>query len=510
MRPSLAAPVGRITDVAGRVWDSGITLRGLGPICRCHKDLLHAHLIGICLLSSVSIMTTSTAFPLSTSTPNWAALAAELEGITVISDPTQVSKLSSDWHTFSPILSRQLAGKSGERVIVPTTEAEVIRVIQACVRQRIPLTMRGAGTGNYGQCVPLQGGAILDMSRLNQVRWIQPGVARVQAGAKLGTIERQARELGWELRMMPSTFRTATVGGFVSGGFGGIGSIRYGILRERGNLLGLRVISMEEEPQILELRGETAHQVSHAWGVNGIVTELEIPLSPAYPWGEAIVAFEDLQQAVRFGQHLGESSGVITRMISLHAWPIPSYFTALQPHMPEGHHGVLVIASETSWEAFQECVQQFQGQICYHKPAESAGKGVTLAEYGFNHTTLHARTADPTLTYIDVLFAAGEAGLHQIDQLCRRFGEEVMVHIEYLRIKGQVIPSGGQVVRFTTEERLQEIMQIHRDLGVYVHNCHAYTLDELGKKDATHRQLQVQFKQRMDPHHLLNPGKLGI
>jgi FAD/FMN-containing dehydrogenase len=219
------------------------------------------------------------------------ALRSDLEGIEIITDPAQVAKLSLDFYHYSPVLSRQLSDKRGDLVVRPADEAEVMRVAAACARLRIPVTVRGAGTGNYGQCIPLAGGVILDMGKLNQVLWAKPGLARVQAGAKLMAIDKHTREMGWEIRMAPSTYRTATIGGFIAGGSGGIGSVTYGQLRDRGNILGLRVVTLEEEPRVLELRGDEVFQVSHAWGLNGIITEVEIPLAPAYPWAELVVAF---------------------------------------------------------------------------------------------------------------------------------------------------------------------------------------------------------------------------
>ncbi|MGF1575804.1 MAG: hypothetical protein ACFCU9_07655 [Cyanophyceae cyanobacterium] len=56
--------------------------------------------------------------------------------------------------------------------------------------------------------------------------------------------------------------------------------------------------------------------------------------------------------------------------------------------------------------------------------------------------------------------------------------------------------------------RLRQIMQAHQEQGVHVHDCHAYILDRLQKKDASNRNQQLQFKQLADPHGLLNPGKM--
>ena len=62
------------------------------------------------------------------------------------------------------------------------------------------------------------------------------------------------------------------------------------------------------------------------------------------------------------------------------------------------------------------------------------------------------------------------------------------------------------LVRFTTEERLEEIMRIHEDMGALIFNPHRYTLEEGGRQTVDDRQLA--FKREADPKGLLNPGKM--
>ncbi|MGB7442655.1 MAG: FAD-binding oxidoreductase, partial [Coleofasciculaceae cyanobacterium] len=269
---------------------------------------------------------------------DWNALTSELTGIETITDTNQITKLSLDFYHFSPVLQKQLSDKRGDLVVRPSTEGEVLRVAAICVKYKVPLTVRGAGTGNYGQCIPLSGGVILDTSKMNSIRWLKPGLASVEPGVKMAAFDKKAREIGWELRMVPSTYRTATIGGFIGGGSGGIGSITYGQLRDRGNLQAVRVVTVEDEPRVIELRGEEVQKVNHAYGTNGIITELEIPLAPAYHWAELIVVFDNFMTAARFGQALSYADGLIKKLVSIHAWPIPSYFTALKDYLPEGKH----------------------------------------------------------------------------------------------------------------------------------------------------------------------------
>ncbi|MCU0548892.1 MAG: FAD-binding oxidoreductase [Leptolyngbya sp. Prado105] len=445
---------------------------------------------------------------MTTTTPNAIeAVLSDLAGLDIITDPNQVAKLSQDYYHFSPVLQPQLQDKFGDVVVRPASEAEVLQVAQACVRYKVPLTVRGAGTGNYGQCIPLEGGVIVDMTKMTAIKWMKPGVVCVEAGAKLSVLDKQTRELGsgWEIRMAPSTYRTATIGGFIGGGSGGIGSVTYGQLRDRGNLLAVRVVTMEDEPRILDLRGDDVYKVAHAYGTNGIITELEIPLAPAYPWSDIIVNFPDFMSAARFGQALSDADGIIKKLVCICPDPIPQYFTALKSYIPTGKHSALLMISETCLEPLNEFVKEFGGEITYQKPAQDAGKGIALAEYTWNHTTLHARSVDPSITYLQTLFP-DDKNLTLLEEMYHHYGDEVMFHLEFLRYGGTARPASLQLVRYTTEERLNEIIAHHESKGAYIFNPHTYLIEDGGMKMVDLAQLQ--FKEQVDPYGLLNPGKM--
>jgi FAD/FMN-containing dehydrogenase len=436
---------------------------------------------------------------------DWDAFSSELSGIEIISDRAQVVKLSQDYYHFSPVLQPILSDKTGDLVVRPASEAEVLRIAAACVKSKIPLIVRGAGTGNYGQCIPLKGGVILDTSKMNSIRWIKPGLACVEPGVKMSVFDKQARETGWELRMVPSTYRTATIGGFIGGGSGGIGSITYGQLRDRGNLHAVRVVTMEDEPRVIELRGDEVQKVNHAYGTNGIITELEIPLAPAYAWAEIIVAFDDFMTSANFGQALGDADGIIKKLICVCAWPIPAYFAAFRDEIPEGKHCALLMVAESCLEPLQDLVREYGGTICYQKNAQAASKGAAIAEFTWNHTTLHARSADPSLTYLQTIFPP-DRGLKLIEELYNYYGDEVLMHLEFLRINGRAIAAALQIVRYTTESRLNEIIRYHEEQGALIANPHTYILEDGGMKSINVEQLQ--FKELVDPYGLLNPGKM--
>ncbi len=431
---------------------------------------------------------------------NVQSIAQQLSGLEIITERSQLTKLSLDYYHFSPILTPQLKDKRADLVVRPVTEEEVLQVARVCVKNKIPLTVRGAGTGNYGQCIPLKGGVVLETTKMNSILWLKPGLASVEPGVKMAAFDKRAREMGWELRMVPSTYRTATIGGFIGGGSGGIGSITYGQLRDRGNLHGVRVVTLEDEPRIISLRGDEVQKVNHAYGTNGIITQLEIPLAPAYLWAELIVTFDDFITAAKFGQALSDSDGIVKKLVSIHAAPIPFYFKALKPYLPLNKHCALLMVAESCCKSCGDLVREYGGKITYHKTASEASKGTSLAEFTWNHTTLHARSIDPNITYLQIFFFT----LERVEQMYHYFGDEVMIHLEFMRVGGKAIPAGLQLVRYTSEERLKEIIRYHEENGALIANPHTYILENAGRKTIDRDQLV--FKEMVDPYKLMNHG----
>ena len=151
-----------------------------------------------------------------------AAIQQALPALEWTLQPAKIKRLSRDFHWFSPLLTEQLAGKQADAVVRPRDEEELRQLVCACAQHQLPLTLRGSATGNYGQLVPLEGGLLVDMTGLNQIVALGNGTVRAQAGIRLADIETAARQTGWELRCMPSTYRLASLGGLYGGGFGGI------------------------------------------------------------------------------------------------------------------------------------------------------------------------------------------------------------------------------------------------------------------------------------------------
>ncbi|MBW8282102.1 MAG: FAD-binding oxidoreductase, partial [Rhizobium sp.] len=289
----------------------------------------------------------------------------ELEGIAVEDNPALVKQKSRDFYWYSPILKAQLDNVVGDLVVSPKSEEEVIRTLKVAYAHGVPVTPRGGGTGNYGQAMPLSGGIILNLMNMNKIKAIHPGRVICEPGVIVSELDRQTKaHSGQELRFHPSTAQTATIAGFIAGGSGGVGSITWGGLRDLGNILRLRVVTMEAEPRVLELSAWDLQKVSHAYGTNGIITEVEMPLAPAYEWVDVIVGYDDFMDAVRFADALTHRNGILLKEVAPIAAPVPyEYFTRHKPWLKEGQSVVVLMVAPHSMEPFSAYVDKMKGEI---------------------------------------------------------------------------------------------------------------------------------------------------
>ena len=438
------------------------------------------------------------------------ALRADLDGIKIEDNEKIVQQKSRDFYWYSPVLKERLDHVTGDLIVSPKTEDEVIRVLKACYKHDVPVTPCGTGTGNYGQAMPLSGGVVLSLADMSEIKEIAPGRAVVGPGVICSDLDKAAREQsGQEMRMHPSTTHTATVAGFVAGGSGGVGSTRWGGLRDFGNVIRLRVVTMEEEPRVLELTGADLHKVTHAYGTNGIITEVEIPLTAAYDWIDVIVTFDDFVEAAGYANALGRQDGILLKLNTVISAPAPfDYFKRHQKFLKEGDSVVICMVAPQSLDAFLAYTAREGGNIAFNSAALSAEgmRGLPPAfELAWNHTTLRGLRIDPAITYLQVLYPFPNQ-LALIEKLHGMFKGEIIDHLEFVRFDGDITCFGLPMVRYTTEARLDEIIETFNREGAPIFNPHRFTLEEGGMKQTD--EIQLAFKREADPKGLLNPGKM--
>ena len=434
----------------------------------------------------------------------------------VLTAPQVLDRLSHDFYWYSPVLKPLLVDKVCEVAVQPVSTDEVLAVLRYAGKHGVPVTVRGAGTGNYGQCVPLERGIVLDLSLMDKLEEItSDGVAVCMPGVRLGAIETEARKKGWELRMYPSTLAKASIGGFLGGGSGGIGSVAHGGLRDFDTVRAFEVATMEEEPRVVLHEGPAVHEILHAWGTNGVITRILFALTPAVEWTQWTAAFDTYEQAFRFTQSIAVDGAWTKRLATVFEWPIPSFFMPVKQVVRTGKALALMMIANEQVGALRAAVEGAEGEVT----VEGAGGEVTfegayegprtqplLSDYTWNHTTLWAMKADAAYTYLQCGFSPTECG-EQFRLLRERFGDEILFHIEFMKNgDGVVIPGAIPVVRFTTVERLNEMIAYCRSIGVFVANPHVNYLEDGGRFRADN--IQLRAKQRYDPRGLLNPGKM--
>ncbi len=425
--------------------------------------------------------------------------------------------LSKDFYWYSPVLKRKLDDKRADIVVRPANMAELRSVVAACCRARVPVVPRGAGTGNYGQCVPLYGGVVIDMSRLDRILSLEGGVAHVEAGARLGTVEAEARKVGWELRCMPSTWVKCTMAGFLCGGSGGVGSITWGGINAPGNVKAITMMTCEEDPRLIRLEEAESLKALHTYGTTGIMVEIEMRLAPKVDYDQLILSSPDWDRLLDWTDAAARRMEWHKRLVTQFEWPMPSYFKPLAKSIRPGESiSFLLIDRSQADEAVASAAAA--GIDCtYRRPLADPPKPPFLTDFTWNHTTLWAIKADPTITYLQSGF--GRNFREQFAELRRRFPGEILFHLEWTagnakmmrgnavaRNPDAIVCGGIPLIFFKSEERLNEILRCCDEIGVFIANPHTYFLEEGGR----HPNIADKraFKAEVDPSSLLNPGKM--
>lgn len=437
---------------------------------------------------------------------DWAAFRAEIEGIRIYDDPKQVELRSRDYFWYSPILTEDIGHYLGDLVVIPKDQDEVRRVAAAAAKLLIPITVRGGGTGNYGQCVPLEGGVILDMTKIDRIIAIEPGKVRVEGGARISRLDDAVRETGQELLMYPSTRRIATIGGFFSGGSGGIGSLRHGMLRDDGNVYSVKVLTVEPEPKIIELTGRDIHKVQHAYGTNGIILELEIGLTKATEWVHTAALFDTYETTLNFCLKALEEN-LDCYLLTTVDRRFARFYTKFGELFPSDKDAVFAMIAPEEVARFEALAIQFGGKVSFSMTLDELHKGGLQPAYecGWNHTTLQALKAEPGWTYLQVAYPR-PFDVALVNRQIERYGETQYMHHEMARLEGEVQIFALPLVRFEGREEMYRLIEeLEQVDGCDIYDPHAYTIEDGGMKEID--SVQIEFKKQADPYGLLNPGK---
>ena len=247
-----------------------------------------------------------------------AAVVDALRAVTtVIDDEREVAERSRDWWPLA--MHWSLAGQVPQRaaaVVRPASTDEVAAAVRICNEHHVPLTVAGGRSGVCGASVPVFGGVVLDTTALAGVGWVDTtsGVVEVLAGTFGPDLERELQQdHGLSVGHFPQSFDIATVGGWVACRGAGQYSTRYGKIEDL--TVGLEVVLASGE--VVRTGGAPAAAVGPdltqlflgSEGTLGVVTRVWLrahPLAPterraAWSFGSFADGIEACRQILRRG-----------------------------------------------------------------------------------------------------------------------------------------------------------------------------------------------------------------
>jgi glycolate oxidase len=198
-------------------------------------------------------------------------------------------------------------GASGERhlpdaVVFPATTEEVAGVMQVCAHHGAGVVPRGAGTGYAGGAIPLRGGVVLNLVRMNRILGVEPDAQRihVEAGVITAHVHHRALAHGLYYPPDPGSSSTSTIGGNIACNAAGPHTLRYGVTADY--LAGATCVLADGRiARIGERAGggeDLLRLLPQSEGTLAVVTEALLRLIPAPPARATIAAlFADMQSA---------------------------------------------------------------------------------------------------------------------------------------------------------------------------------------------------------------------
>ena len=450
-----------------------------------------------------------------------AALLAALPADRVLSDDDVVGSYVHDEAEWAPH-GAPLA------VVRPRSTAEVQAVVRACLAHRTPLVPRGAGTGLSGGANAVDGCVVLATEHMRDVVAVDPveRYAVVQPGVVNDDLRAACAEQGLWYPPDPASSPWSTIGGNVATNAGGVCCVKYGVTRDY--VLELEVVNGLGE--VVRLGRRTAKGVVGydmvglmvgSEGTLGVVTEVTVRLRPARAPERTVVGyFDSVVDAGRAVEAVG-AAGVT-----------PSALELVDRHC---------LAAVDEWKNMGLSVDAavvLLGRTDAPGPAGDAEADAMLRSFELGGATWAAASTDPAEA--EALFAARRLAYPALERLGPLLTEDVCVpkaavpemlaRIEAAAARNDVLianiahagdgnlhpllitPPGDAEARARAQVAFGEIMRDAVALGGTVTGEHGVGLL---KRDGLAIELapevvamQRAVKAALDPHGILNPGKV--
>ncbi len=238
-------------------------------------------------------------------------------------------------------------------VVVPETTEEVIATVRFCHEEKLPFVARGSGTSLSGGSLPVAGGLVITLNRLNKILRLDPAqrIAVVQAGVINAQVTTAAAPHGLHFAPDPSSQPVCTIGGNVAFNSGGAHCLKYGMTSN--HVLGIKAVLASGE--VVEWGGASRETVGPDWcglftgneGLFGIALELTLQLLPrAECYHTVLAGYRTLEQA---GDAVSAvvASGLLPGALEImDALALEAAVAAVHAEYPPGCEAVLIVELE--------------------------------------------------------------------------------------------------------------------------------------------------------------------
>jgi len=415
-------------------------------------------------------------------------------------------------------------------VVKPTDKYSIAGLLDLANKKRVPVTPRGAGTGLTGGCIPVYGGIVVSLERMNRILEIdrENFVAVVEPGVTLSDLYAQTEQQGLYYPLYPGEM-TATIGGNIATNAGGMNAIKYGVTRH--NVLGLEAVL--PNGGIIKTGGKfvkcsTGYDLTQlivgSEGTLAIVTEVILKLTTKPAKREVLFApFMDLQNAINS----------VPEILRLNMIPIGIEFMErsiieivekyLDREIPYHQYEaflMIIMEGESEDEIYEyfskvEEICKLHGAIDAMVPgSERAKRRLLDAREKF----YHAIKKYAPVEVVDVVVPRSEIAefVRRVKEISKEYHVPVVVYGHAGDGNVHLHPVCLNMSREEWSKRLPHLMRdIYSagiDLGGAISGEHGIGIDKKTylRTEMAEAQLNIMkdIKRAFDPNNILNPGKI--
>jgi glycolate oxidase len=415
-------------------------------------------------------------------------------------------------------------------VVLPETNEEVSAVVRIASQYDVPVVPRGMSSGLAGGSIPVRGGIVLSLTRMNRILEIDEEnmTATVQAGVVTANLQAEVEKLGLFYPPDPASVKQSTIGGNVACNAGGPRCLKYGVT---GNyVLGLTVVLADG--RVVQTGGKAIKYVTGfnmnqffvgSEGALGVITEVILRLICKPPYARtALVHFPTLADASRSVQAVLTRGLVPAAMELLDETAIECIEEAMQLGLPLDVEALLVVESDGADEESVCREIDAIADICL----ETGASRVDVARDEEERAELWRarRSISPSLARkapnklgedITVPRSAIPEAVRRIKAISAKYGLPIVVfgHAGDGNLHPNILFDRRDPAQWEKVEQIVgEIFQVALDLGGTLsgeHGIGTFKLPDMREAlGPASINIQWRVKQALDPQNILNPGKV--